>query len=82
VTAGLLIAGFALWLATADAAPLYVDYLLALLGVWSVAAPFALDYRTVLTALYNDVVVGVIVFLAAIVSIYYRSNAGARTVAA
>jgi hypothetical protein len=72
VVAGLLTSGFGLWLA-ADDAPHYIDYLLALFGIWSAAAPFVLSYRDLTTAFYSDVSVGVVVFLAAIASMYYRS---------
>jgi SPW repeat len=79
LVAGLLIAGFGLSLAVADTAPEYVEYLLGLLGIWSAAAPFVLAYRNLTTAFYSDVIVGVAVFLTAIVSIYYRSHSGTRT---
>jgi hypothetical protein len=79
VVAGLLIGSFGLWLALGDRTPEYVDYLLALSGIWSAVAPFVLAYRNVTTAFYSDVIVGAIVFVVAIVSIYYRSHHGART---
>jgi len=34
-------------------------------------------YRELVTAFYSDVIVGAIVFIAAVVSIYYRSHYGA-----
>jgi len=77
VVAGLLIGGFGLWLAVAESAPQYVDYLLALFGIWSAAAPFVFGYRALVAACDSDVIVGVVAFLAAIVSIYYRSHHGA-----
>ncbi len=77
VVAGLLIAGFSLWLALAEQAPQYVDYLIGLFGIWSVIAPFALGYRDVTMALYSDVIVGAVVFCAAIASIYARTHRGA-----
>jgi SPW repeat len=77
VGAGLLIGGFGLWLALTDNAPQYVDYLLGLFGIWSIAAPFVFGYRALVAACYSDVVVGVVVFIAAIASIYSRSHHGA-----
>jgi len=77
VVAGLLIGGFGPWLALADNAPQYVDYLLGLFGIWSAAAPFVFGYRELVTAFYSDVIVGAIVFIAAVVSIYDRSHIGA-----
>jgi hypothetical protein len=74
IVAGILIAGFSLWLALADHAPQYVDYLIGLFGIWSVVAPFVLGYRELTAAFYSDVIVGVVVFLAAIGSIYARSH--------
>lgn len=79
VVLGVIIAATALWLAVAANAPQYVDYVLALFGVWSFVAPFALGYRMLETAFYNDMTIGVIVFLAAVVSIYSRSHAGSHT---
>ncbi len=74
IVAGLLIGGFSLWLAVADSAPQYVDYLLGVFGMWAVAAPFVLAYRDLSTAFYSDMVVGIVAFVAAIVTIYYRSH--------
>jgi len=79
VVIGILIGAFALWLAWDEHTPQYVDYVLGALGLWSVAAPFALAYRELTRALYSDVVVGVIVFVLAILGLYYRSHYGART---
>ena len=76
VVAGLLMGGFGLWLAL-DNVPQYVDYLLGLFGIWSTAAPFVFGYRQLVTAFYNDMIVGAILFLAAVVSIYDRSHYGA-----
>jgi len=74
VIAGFLIGGFSLWLALADYAPPYVDYLIGVFGLWSAAAPFVLAYRHLTAALDSDIVVGIVAFVAAIVSIYYRSH--------
>ena len=74
IVAGLLIGGFSLWLALADEGPQYVEYLIGLFGIWSAVAPFALGYRDLTTAFYSDVVVDIVAFLAAAVSIYYRSH--------
>jgi len=74
IVAGLLIGGCGLWLALAEKAPQYVDYLLGVFGIWSTIAPFALGYQHLTAAFYSDVVVGIVAFLAAIVAIYYRSH--------
>ena len=74
VAVGLLIAAVALWSALNKDAPAYLDYILALLGGWSIVAPFALGYHaTVETARNTDVVMGIAVALIALVSHFYVS---------
>jgi len=74
IVAGLLIGGFSLWLAVGDNVPQYVDYLIGVFGIWSAVAPFVLAYRDLTAAFYSDVIVGIVAFVAAIVSIYYHSH--------
>lgn len=74
VTVGLLIAGIALWSALSTDAPAYFAYILALLGAWSIAAPFVFGYHTTVEVARNsDVVIGFAVALIALVSHFYVS---------
>ena len=50
-----------------------------LLGVWSVAAPFALDFADIPGAAWNDVIVGVLVIFFAGVSAFPRAAGPVRT---
>jgi hypothetical protein len=72
IAVGLLIGGIALWSALSTAAPAYVDYILAVLGGWSVVAPYVLGYHTTVEAARNtDIVIGIAVALIALVSHFY-----------
>ena len=74
VAVGLLIAGLALWSASSTDAPAYLDYIMALFGGWSIAAPFVLSYHATLEVARNtDVVAGIAVALIALVSHFYVS---------
>ena len=42
-----------------------LDWLNALVGLWLIAAPFVLEYTGIAAALWNDVVVGIIVAVVA-----------------
>ena len=76
VVVGLLIAGIALWSAMGTAAPAYLDYILALIGGWSMVAPFVLGYSTTVEVARNtDVAIGIAVALIALVSHFYVSPA-------
>lgn len=71
---GLVIGGIALWSALSTDAPDYLDYVLAMLGAWSAAAPFVLGYHdTVEVARNTDIVIGIAVALIALVSHSYTS---------
>lgn len=66
---GLLIGVCALWPALSKAAPAYLDYIVALAGGWSIAAPFVLGYHnTVQLARNTDIGVGVVVAAIALLS--------------
>ena len=74
VVVGLMIGGLALWSALSADAPAYLDYIVALFGGWSIAAPFMFGYHgTVEVARNTDVVMGVAVALIALVSHFYVS---------
>jgi hypothetical protein len=67
VCVGVLIAALGLWSAWSTTAPDYLDYLVALLGAWSVAAPFVWGYAPTLHVARNtDVVLGAVVALIAL----------------
>src|ERR687895_622779 len=62
VAVGLLITVVALWSALSTAAPAYLDYIVAMLGGWSVVAPFVFGYHAAVEAARNaDVLIGVAV---------------------
>jgi hypothetical protein len=83
VVVGLLIGVCALWSALSKAAPAYLDYLMALFGVWSIAAPFVLGYHnTVEVARNTDIGVGLLVALIALIGHYYVSPVMRRKAAA
>jgi hypothetical protein len=83
VAVGLLIGGCALWSAVSKAAPASLDYVVALFGGWSIAAPFVLGYHTTLEVARNtDVGVGIVVALLALFGHFYVSPVVRRKVAA
>ncbi len=82
VAVGLLIGGIALWSALSTGAPAYLDYLVALFGGWSIAAPFVLGYHnTIEVARNTDISVGLFVVLIALIGHYYPSPFMRRKVA-
>jgi hypothetical protein len=83
IVVGLLIGSVALWSATSTAAPDYLDYILAILGAWSSAAPFVFGYAaTVSTARNTDIVMGIAVALIALVTHFNVSPANRPKVTA
>ena len=83
VAVGLLIGGIALWSALSTDAPAYLDYVVALLGGWSLVAPFVFGYHnTVELARNTDIAVGIVVALIACVSHFYVSPVGRQKVTA
>jgi hypothetical protein len=75
VIAGLAIAGLALWGALREDAPAYIYYILAVLGAWSVAAPFVLGYHEVEWARNSDVLAGAVVAILAMARPLYDTIA-------
>jgi hypothetical protein len=74
VAVGLLIGGIALWSVLSADAPAYLDYIVALFGGWSIAAPFVFGYHArVEVARNTDVVIGFAVALIALLSHFYVS---------
>jgi hypothetical protein len=63
VIVGILIAALAFWRALGEETEgmKSVSWAVAVLGVWSIIAPFALGYTAILVAVWNDVIVGLIV---------------------
>ena len=83
VVVGMVIGGLALWSALSTAAPATLDYLVALVGGWSMAAPFVLGYHnTIEVARNTDIGVGLVVALIALIAHYYVSPIVRRKVAA
>jgi hypothetical protein len=79
VVVGSAIGAIALWSALSTAAPVYLDYVLASLGGWSIIAPFVLGYyATVEVARNCDIVLGMAVALIALGSHFYVSPVGRR----
>lgn len=75
VIAGLAIAGLALWAALHTYAPAYIYYILAVIGAWSVAAPFALGYQEIELARNSDVLAGAVVVILAMARPLYDTFA-------
>jgi hypothetical protein len=67
VSLGVLIAASSLWMGFKADAPGWLNWALMLFGVWTIAAPFALGYRSTTNAMMNDVAAGAIVVAVAIV---------------
>lgn len=42
------------------------DWINAVLGLWLILAPFALDYSAVVVAMWNDIIVGFVVIVLAV----------------
>jgi hypothetical protein len=83
VAVGLLIAGCALWSALSTATSKFLDYVVALFGGWSIAAPFVLGYHnTIEVARNTDIGVGLFVALIALLGHFYVSPTVRRKVAA
>jgi hypothetical protein len=63
IVAGLLIAAFALWRAVGPETQgmAAVSWTVAVLGIWALIAPFALGYSEVAAAVWNDVIIGILV---------------------
>ena len=72
---GILIAAFSLW--TAFKLTKFAGWLLGLFGLWIVIAPFVLSTHTVAKVTPNDMIVGIIVLILAII----RTAAGSRRAA-
>lgn len=83
VAVGLLIVGCALWAAFSTVARGYLDYVVALFGGWSIAAPFVLGYHnTIEVARNTDIGIGILVAVIALIGHYYVSPIMRRRVAA
>ena len=67
IAVGVLVVAFAAWGAYQAAARRNIDYVLMLLGGWSIVAPFALGYNAVEFARNNDIVVGLVVAVMALI---------------
>lgn len=63
IIVGILIAAFALWRALGEDTEGMkgVSWTVAVLGLWAIIAPFALGYTAIALAVWNDVIVGLIV---------------------
>ena len=83
VAVGVLIAGIALWSAVSAAAPAYLEYVLAIIGGWSIVAPFVLGYYTTLELARNvDVIAGLAVAVVSLAGHFYVSPMTHHKVAA
>ncbi len=68
VILGLLIAAFSLWMAATYEAPAGPAWLVVLFGIWVVIAPFVLGYSPQMaSAVANDIIVGIVVLVLALV---------------
>jgi predicted anti-sigma-YlaC factor YlaD len=82
VAVGVLIAAIALWAALARTAPGYLDYLVTVLGGWSIVAPYVLGYSTLEVARNTDVIAGVVVAAVALFNHFYLSSPARQKAAA
>ncbi len=68
VILGILIAAFSLWMAATFVAPAGVSWLVVLFGICVVIAPYVLGYAHQMgTTVANDVIVGIVVLVLALV---------------
>jgi len=67
VIVGIIIAILAAWraLAAENSRMAVTSWITALLGVWTLAAPFALRYSSTANAMWNNVVVGIVIAILA-----------------
>ena len=82
VVLGVLIASLGLWTALGSEVPAYVDYLLTVLGAWSIIAPFALGYGNTTMARNSDVIVGIVVAAVAVYRTFVASPGAHQKVTA
>ena len=54
------------------------NWIMALAGIWAIIAPFALHYVGTTTALWNDMIVGVVVLLLAVLAAVVQDNDNVR----
>ncbi len=71
VVLGILIAAFSLWVASAADSLMGVSWLIILFGLWTAIAPFLLGYGRIAAARNNDVPVGIVVLILALVRSAY-----------
>lgn len=69
IIVGILIAALALWRALGEETERMkgISWTVAILGIWALIAPFALGYTAISVAVWNDVIVGLIVAVLAVV---------------
>ncbi len=63
---GILIAAFSLWRAVRTAAPSYAGWLVFVFGIWVLISPFALRYHDISRVRPNDMIVGTVVLILAL----------------
>ena len=74
IAVGLVIGVCALWAALSMAAPAYLDYVVAAVGGWSIAAPFVLGYHNSIEVARNtDVAIGIVAVLVVLIGHFYVS---------
>lgn len=67
IIVGVVLIVLAAWAALSEQVRLdrNLEWINAVLGVWLILSPFALNYSTVVTALWNNIIVGVVVIVLA-----------------
>jgi hypothetical protein len=68
VILGILLIAFSWWMLAAIAAPLGAAWFEVLCGLWLIASPFVLQYSRIAVAMANDVIVGIITVVVALVA--------------
>jgi hypothetical protein len=82
VILGILIAAFSLWMAATHEALATPAWLVVLFGIWVTIAPFVLGYSPQLaSAVANDIIVGVVVLVLALVRAVGVGRPAARPLA-
>ncbi len=68
VILGILLIAFSWWMLAAIAAPLGAAWFEVLCGLWLIVSPFVLQYSRIAVAMANDVIVGIITVVVALVA--------------
>lgn len=74
VILGILLIAASAWMLAVTVLPLGAAWFEILCGIWLIVAPFAMGYRTMQTAMWNDVICGIVSIIVAAIA----AQAGSR----